>query len=211
MALLSICGSANRTTHHLTLFTLKPEVEGALRQCVDPTRWSQIVHSEFVEEMNGGSELVDVCGCGIPLTECEVMWCTSPSRELHAYLFHEDQQNQSASTSIDDAVHAYMINSPVEIDSSMIPGTKLKVMDELSLWSDELWINDRGYDLDGNFVYGNQRGIPYAMKRVANIKDDVRNITDYELAWTLGPDWRTDDEYKEKMEAIGGVTTRYNK
>ena len=75
------------------------------------------------------------------------------------------------------------------VDSiSMIPGKRILIKDELSLWDNEFWINDRGYDPDyhnddGNnyipednsfhndnvclpFVYGNRRGVPYKLQRV---------------------------------------------
>eukprot|EP00594_Rhizosolenia_setigera_P003164 CAMPEP_0178955862 /NCGR_PEP_ID=MMETSP0789-20121207/9865_1 /TAXON_ID=3005 /ORGANISM="Rhizosolenia setigera, Strain CCMP 1694" /LENGTH=113 /DNA_ID=CAMNT_0020637589 /DNA_START=1140 /DNA_END=1481 /DNA_ORIENTATION=+ len=63
-----------------------------------------------------------------------------------------------------------MINNEGAIlDSMMNPGKKIRIKDELSLWENELWINDRGFSLDsGDFVYGNQRGIPYKMHRVSH-------------------------------------------
>jgi hypothetical protein len=74
------------------------------------------------------------------------------------------------------------------VDSiSLIPGKRILIKDELSLWKNEFWINDRGYDPDAvaeeevevdesrngvgimPFVYGNRRGIPYKLERVSCI------------------------------------------
>lgn len=40
------------------------------------------------------------------------------------------------------------------------------VRDDVSLSEDALWCNDRGSNLDGSYVYGNIRGVPYKMDRV---------------------------------------------
>ena len=105
----------------------------------------------------------------------------------------------------------------VKLESQLQPGTYLQVQDELSLWEDELWINDRGYDAETKvMVYGNWRGIPYKMKRVASLFGDCddengevgnwrRSVVDSSLEWTLGSQWRTEEEYEEKMNAIGGI------
>ena len=50
--------------------------------------------------------------------------------------------------------------------------------DDLRVCDDVLWINDCGYDMNGDFVYGNERGVPYKLERV-----DEQNPA---LAWTLG-------------------------
>jgi len=47
------------------------------------------------------------------------------------------------------------------------------VRDDVALWEgrdgdDALWCNDRGSDMEGNYVYGNIHDIPYKMQRVAN-------------------------------------------
>lgn len=52
------------------------------------------------------------------------------------------------------------------------------VMDDLLLTRDQLWVADRAFDGEGNFVYGNQKGIPYKMKRV--LQGDP-------LDWTFSP------------------------
>jgi hypothetical protein len=85
------------------------------------------------------------------------------------------------------------------VDSiSMMPGRRILIKDELSIWRDEFWINDRGYDPDNKlddvhddvrwnaiddvvgmpFVYGNRRGVPYKLRRVSNFVD--ANVEDRE-------------------------------
>ena len=112
----------------------------------------------------------------------------------------------------------------------MIPGKRILIKDELSLWKDEFWINDRGYDPDakdsdtttekqetdsnktGNetsmpFVYGNRRGVPYKLQRVSNFRVDTslgieRVSAKSDLEWTLGEDYRTSDLFEKKMQHI---------
>lgn len=46
-------------------------------------------------------------------------------------------------------------------------GRPIAVRDDVALWSDSLWVNDRGSDAEtGAYVYGNVHGIPYKMARV---------------------------------------------
>ena len=82
------------------------------------------------------------------------------------------------------------------VQSQNVAGLEILVKDDLRLWSDQLWVNDRGFDRDGNFVYGNQRSVPYRMRRV---------VAPGPLAWTLGAEHRTKEAYAEKMSAIGVV------
>jgi hypothetical protein len=116
----------------------------------------------------------------------------------------------------------------------MIPGKRILIKDELSLWEDEFWINDRGYDPDADiieipegahnmkdsgglpYVYGNRRGIPYKLQRVACMtsryeNQDVdaptrlilsREVVSSELEWTLGDVYRTEALYKEKLQDL---------
>lgn len=113
-----------------------------------------------------------------------------------------------------------MANGEAVVPSLMIPGAKIRVRDELSLWDGALWINDRGYDPEGgDFVYGNQRGVPYEMGRVTTfLRGDgdgeggpplfatERTVVNGDLKWTLGPRHRTEGLYRERVEAIGGPT-----
>ncbi|KAA8498300.1 hypothetical protein FVE85_5885 [Porphyridium purpureum] len=45
--------------------------------------------------------------------------------------------------------------------------SRILVKDDLILTGNELWVNDRGFDENGHFVYGNRRGVPYKMKRTS--------------------------------------------
>ena len=126
---------------------------------------------------------------------------------------HKQQQKQLLDELNDDVkgnrhalepnqgIHAYMIydiqNQGVLVESQTIPGLKIRIQDELSLWKNNLWINDRGYYDDDSvtdasttkmtsskrFVYGNWNGIPYQLERVStfiytqqgNVADGRRN------------------------------------
>lgn len=59
----------------------------------------------------------------------------------------------------------YMKGGGCELFSREI-NARIRIMDDLLLTPQQLWVADRAFDEDGNFVYGNRRGIPYKMKRV---------------------------------------------
>lgn len=80
------------------------------------------------------------------------------------------------------------------IKSQNVDGLEILVKDDLKVWPDHLWVNDRGFDREGGFVYGNQRGVPYKMRRV---------VAAGPLGWTLGAEFRTKEMYAQKMTAIG--------
>ena len=67
-----------------------------------------------------------------------------------------------------------MRTESVVIDSPVL-GKPLVVRDDVALWeaeggsADALWVNDRGTDLEGNYVYGNIHDLPYKMRRVAEV------------------------------------------
>lgn len=52
------------------------------------------------------------------------------------------------------------------IVASPILNADIVVRDHLTLLGDALWVNDRGWDLQGNYLYGNIHDIPYKMDRV---------------------------------------------
>jgi hypothetical protein len=106
-------------------------------------------------------------------------------------------------------------------EGAVVPGRRILVRDQLSLWPQQLWIHDRGHDPDtGDLVYGNRRGVPYVLDRVSDIRPGsgtgeedggggaslqlTREIVDPDLSWTLGGSHRTELEYERNMEAIGG-------
>mmetsp|Transcript_26730 Transcript_26730/g.73198 ORF Transcript_26730/g.73198 Transcript_26730/m.73198 type:complete len:294 (-) Transcript_26730:51-932(-) len=62
------------------------------------------------------------------------------------------------------------------IVASPILNADIIVTDHLMLFADALWVNDRGWDSNGNYLYGNIRDIPYKMDRV-----DVTVSRDYSV------------------------------
>ena len=80
---------------------------------------------------------------------------------------------------------AHMEGGGCCIESERAPGTFIDVEDDLALDEDWLFINDRGFDREsGAMVYGNWRGVPYAMRRVAHENGGRRGCLD--LSWTMG-------------------------
>lgn len=104
------------------------------------------------------------------LEGCEVYW------ERYQPEAHEEDE-ASARLGIEPGPRfvGYMEGGGCELYSREING-RIKVMDDLLLTSKELWVADRGFDDQNNFVYGNRRGVPYKMKRVKSGSD---------LSWTL--------------------------
>ena len=47
-------------------------------------------------------------------------------------------------------------------------GADIVVRDDVALWADSLWVNDRGATTDGEYVYGNIDEVPYKMSRVSD-------------------------------------------
>lgn len=72
----------------------------------------------------------------------------------------------------------YMKGGGCELYSRELGG-RIRVMDDLLLTAEDLWVADRGFDERNQFVYGNRRGVPYKMKRVHR---------GGELDWTLSED-----------------------
>ena len=229
------------------LYTLHPALEQELRAASsNPLQWPAIFENFHKataataaasnDNNNNNNNTVNNNNnkTTILLPNCDVRWSWHMDPVLHAYA-----SNHSASTHPNEAaIHAYMVHGQAVVDSQMIPGQRILIQDQLSLWSDEFWIHDRGYDPDtGAFIYGNQDGIPYRLERVAefdtasaasavvvvvdkNNKDEnnangdtqkqqqqqqqQRRVVNARLQWTLGPEYRSQDEYKAKIAAVGG-------
>lgn len=186
----------NETTGSLSavdtfLYTLSSELEGRIRACPNPLEWKAIVNQvgSFEEALAAQSIT--------KLEQCEVRWTFQPDPELHQYVTSSD------------GIHAVMLYGSAIVESLNWPGKKLVIQDQLSLYEDSFWIHDRGRDLEtGDFVYGNQRDVPYVLDRVTQIDDNERLVTDTNLVWTLGSEFRTEDEYLKKMGKIGGPSPR---
>jgi hypothetical protein len=59
-----------------------------------------------------------------------------------------------------------LINGSCNLCSLTKPDLQLTIKDELRLWKDTLWINDRVYTLAGDLIIGNIDGIPYKFKKI---------------------------------------------
>ena len=221
---------------HMKLYTFDPKLEGKLRQESEDVvdKWVDIISDHLVvQDGDGdgdGDDDVDQQELFQELERCDIVWTSEPDPVRHAYLedyaFPEDNDKQTTTNGIDhpDPVHAIMVNDHekggVLLESQMMPGSFLRIQDELSLWENQLWINDRGHDAESKaMVYGNWEGVPYQMDRVATISTSdseteseslQRKIVDSSLRWTLGDRWRSEEEYESKMAAVGGLTTRMN-
>ncbi|CAB9511505.1 expressed unknown protein [Seminavis robusta] len=193
---------------NMTLYCLHPTLEGQLRGISDPMEWPQAM-SEFASSQPD-EPVVTL------LPNCDVQWSRDLDPVQHDYAQRRNDELQQQSTS-DTGIHAVMVHGQAIVDSTMMPGTKIKVLDQLSLWDDQFWIHDRGLDPEtGDFIYGNQRGVPYQLERVTQLKQTTsgwqRHVTNQELQWTLGPTWRTAEEYQAKLDAVGGgVSSQLNR
>ena len=212
------------------LYTLHPELDLQLRQCSDPVQWPGIFHN-FTATATEHTAAVTL------LEKCDVRWSWELDPVQHAYVAeHGNDDDTNADADDRTAMHAVMVYGSATVQSQMMPGQQILIKDQLSLWEDALWIHDRGYNTEtGDYIYGNQRGVPYALQRVANIQDDHhvkaadatstraastpsspttsaattsytvhRVVVNPALQWTLGPDYRNQQEYESKMAAIGG-------
>lgn len=127
----------------------------------------------------------------------------------HAYALDNDKKSK---LNEQDSIHAVMVHGEAIVDSTIIPGVKIRILDQLSLYEDTFYINDRGLDPEsGAFIYGNQRGVPYRLDRVTRLVSKgeeqwERQIVDEDLKWTMGESWRSSEEYDAKVEAIGGLS-----
>lgn len=183
----------------MKLHTLNPELELLLRQhSENPLSWPKLFSS--FGERNELEEKVDY------LQGCDVVWSIEMDPIQHAYILDSDEADQNG------GLHAVMVEGEAILDSTMIPGVKIRIRDQLSLYKDVFYINDRGFNVDtGGFIYGNQRGVPYRLERVARILDGKREVLNEDLEWTLGPQWRNEDTYQLKIDAIGGPSARMSR
>jgi CpeT/CpcT family (DUF1001) len=58
-----------------------------------------------------------------------------------------------------------LINGECKLCSLTNPDIELVIKDELKLWKNALWINDRVYTAAGKQIIGNRDGIPYKMEK----------------------------------------------
>lgn len=195
----------------MKLYTLNPALEGLLRQNCKKSlsSWGNLLENHC-DYLGDNDDFSSFC---TELKRCDILWTRKPDPVRHSY-FNEngDERGDKVHSDPYDAFHAIMLNDHeiggVLLESQMIPGLQLRIQDELSLWENELWVNDRGFNAEtGDMVYGNYLSIPYKMKRVAILEPSedgfCRKIVDSTLGWTLGDHFRTNEEYQSKMEKIG--------
>lgn len=206
--------SSNGTVQ-MRLNQLNPDLEKLLRKnTTDPTSLWPAMFDNFQE---GPKTL--------PLSKCDISWSFESDPIQHSYLSEmnvpENEDDESTSNDSNKlSLHAVMIYGIQVVNSTIIPGMKIRIIDQLSLYQDAFYINDRGFDpITGAFIYGNQRNIPYRLERVSNIVPCLEEnrqalklqVTNSELKWTLGPNYRTTVEYDGKLNVVGGPTNMNKK
>eukprot|EP00804_Cyclotella_cryptica_P020447 CCRYP_014436-RB/>CCRYP_014436-RB protein AED:0.03 eAED:0.03 QI:51/-1/0/1/-1/0/1/0/445 len=211
-------------TVRLKLHTLCPELDQHLRTCSEQpcTWWNEAYNMWLLRncpdiDMNSAFQLdlwkrfqsEGLQQLAYPLEGCDVLWSNEWNPSNHSYLYEDDNGTSTDIIVPEKAYHATMEAGPngVIVDSiSMIPGKRILIKDELSLWKDYFWINDRGFDPDARsdekqegeheiedsrgmpYVYGNRRGIPYKLERVTSMnatKTVCSSVCDYDGSETL--------------------------
>lgn len=64
-----------------------------------------------------------------------------------------------------------LVNGECKLCSLTNPDVELVIKDELKLWKNALWINDRVYTAAGKQIIGNKDGIPYKMEKQKSKRD----------------------------------------
>ena len=179
----------------MRLYTLKPDLEALLRQhSANPLAWPGLFSA-----FDNGAPIEDKINY---LPNCEISWSQDMDPVQHSYITTTKADSESC-------LHAVMVHGEAIVDSTVIPGIKIRILDQLSLFDDVFYINDRGLDPEtGAFIYGNQRGVPYRLERVATLHDNGRTIVNDDLAWTLGDSWRSPQEYDARIAAAGGASVQ---
>eukprot|EP00536_Pseudo-nitzschia_multiseries_P003400 jgi/Psemu1/185746/e_gw1.52.126.1 len=195
------------------LNTLHPDLEKLLKShATDPLSWPRMFES--FEPLVHGESKVEI------LKRCEISWSFEKDPVQHSYLTNTSEDDDGDSS---NSLHAIMIHGPTIVNSTIVPGMQIRIIDQLSLYRDVFYINDRGFDpITGGFIYGNQREVPYRLERVSTITSRTsrnsqesdtlqRQVVSPGLKWTIGPDHRTTEEYERNLEVIGGPSAGINK
>lgn len=191
----------------MMLNTLHPELEKVLKsEASNPLSWPSIF--ENFQPTNESEPKVN------RLMNCEISWSFQIDPVQHAYLTDSPENKEDNELK---SLHAIMVHGPTIVNSTIVPGMQIRIIDQLSLYQDVFYINDRGFDpTSGSFIYGNQREVPYRLERVSTISSSEdegleRVITNSDLEWTIGPKFRSAEEYELKLESIGGPSVGMNK
>jgi CpeT/CpcT family (DUF1001) len=73
-----------------------------------------------------------------------------------------------------------LVNGECKLCSLTNPDVELVIKDELKLWKNALWINDRVYTAAGKQIIGNSDGIPYKMEKQKVKRDTFGAKTIYD-------------------------------
>ena len=227
----------------MRLHTFHPKLEQSLRDRSEyPEEWPMIFNQfckakeeEEEEPLDDDNDIDNNDSMLKYLPGCDISWSFDIDPVEHTYNISSADRT---SISNDDGIHAIMINGFAIVPSTFDPNVTIRILDQISLYDNTLYINDRGYlvnkktldnenvvDNDDNddgskkeeevYVYGNQRGVPYRLERVAKWEHDNYNndndhqlhsggriITNKELQWTLGPNYRDENIYRKNMDLI---------
>mmetsp|Transcript_21321 Transcript_21321/g.43868 ORF Transcript_21321/g.43868 Transcript_21321/m.43868 type:complete len:399 (-) Transcript_21321:1169-2365(-) len=191
----------------MMLNALHPELEKLLKsEASNPLSWPSIF--ENFQPTNKREPKVN------RLTNCEISWSFQIDPVQHSYLTDTPENEEKDKVK---SLHAVMVHGPTIVNSTMVPGMQIRIVDQLSLYQDVFYINDRGFDpTSGSFIYGNQREVPYRLERVSSISSLeeeglAREITNSDLEWTIGPEFRSVEDYELKLESIGGPSVGMKK
>ena len=194
----------------MMLNTLHPELEKVLKsEASNPLSWPSIFES-FEPTKESEAKVTR-------LKNCEISWSFQIDPVQHSYLADTPEKDEEEESKFP---HAIMVHGPTIVNSTIIPGMQIRIVDQLSLYPDVFYINDRGFDpTTGAFIYGNQREVPYRLERVSTISSNTssedeglqRIVTNSDLEWTMGPEFRSVEEYEVKLESIGGPSVGMNR
>ena len=177
---------------NMKLYTIHPDLEFILRQESDPIKWITLWTAAYCSTTT-------IANLVTLLPNCDVQWSTTPDPIQHWY--HTSDQS---------GFHAVMTYGEALVQSQRDPDVLILVRDQLTLLDNEFWIHDRGYNPNTmEFIYGNQKLIPYHLKRVTQILPNTttRQVSNDTLQWTLGPAYRTEQEYQQKLSVVKSMTS----
>lgn len=196
------------------LYTLHPALEQLLRtQAATPSVWPLVFEGFHATSRDGGGDnnnnnINDHDDTRVRLLpNCDVRWSWRRDPVLHEYAAREEEERKDRGAA---GIHAVMVHGEATVESQVAPGQYIRILDQLSLYPNVLYIHDRGFNVEtGDFIYGNRHNVPYRLERVAEFRPDGgggggREVVSNRLRWTLGPDYRTDSEFRDKIAAMGG-------
>jgi hypothetical protein len=213
------------------LYTLSPDLYSKVSNA-PPVEWSRLfrehlkllgdengvddIFSGATEDDGGYGDLTQMAlhlGAIQNLPRCEVRWSWEIDPVQHSYVdMKQSASSDDRTSNNDDGIHAVMVHGEATVVSSSpnSPGRKILIRDQLSLYELLFYIHDRGWDPDTmEYIYGNQRGVPYILERVTRRYANGTMISvDPDLSWTIGSAYRSNEEYQQYMDQVGGPSIR---